>query len=116
MGVAFRNDGSFCDLILGACLVLHVLRTFPQARRDAKADFFGVALGVEGEKAGEDFIAKVGRPEQAALVGVVVLVRFVEEDWLGARGEVMPAVSFENRAVYGVVQVAKAQDAVKRLS
>ena len=34
---------------------------------DAEADFFGVAFGVEGEEAGEDFVAEVGGPEQAAL-------------------------------------------------
>ena len=37
--------------------------------RDAAADFVGVAFGVEGEEAGEDFVAEVGGPEQAALVG-----------------------------------------------
>jgi hypothetical protein len=65
-------------------------------RGDAEADFLGVALGVEGEKAGEHFIAKVGRLEQAGLIGGVVLVAFVEEDGRGARGKVAPAIGFEH--------------------
>ena len=65
--------------------------------RDAAADFVGVAFGVEGEEAGEDFVAEVGGPEQAALVGVVVLVGLVEEDRRGARGKVAPAIGFQAR-------------------
>src|SRR5258708_5218934 len=69
-------------LILVRPLALH-------PRRDAEADFFGVALGIEGEEAGEDFVAEVGGPEQAALIGVVVLVGLVEEDRGGARCQVV---------------------------
>ena len=78
--------------------------------RDAEADFFGVAFGVEGEEAGEDFVAEVGGPEQAALIGVVVLVGLVEEDRRGARGEVVPAIGFEHGAVHGGVQLAQLCD------
>ena len=85
-------------------------------RRDAEADFFGVAFGVEGEEAGEDFVAEVGGPEQAALVGVVVLVGLVEEDRLGACGEVVPAVGFEHGAVHGGVQLAQALDVLGGLA
>jgi hypothetical protein len=41
---------------------------------DSASDFLGVALGVEREQTGEDFVTEVGRPEQVALIGVVVLV------------------------------------------
>jgi hypothetical protein len=44
-----------------------------------------MAFSVEREETGEDFIAKLGRPEQAALVGVVALVSLVEEGRRGAR-------------------------------
>src|SRR5271166_5581583 len=75
---------------------------------DTEEDFFGVAFSIEGEEAGEDFVAEVGGPEQAALVSVVVLVGLVEEDRLGARSEVAPAVSFEDDAVHRGVQIAQA--------
>jgi hypothetical protein len=44
-----------------------------------------VALGIEGEEAREDLVAEVGRPEEAALIGMVILVGLVEEDGFGAR-------------------------------
>ena len=79
-------------------------------RRDAEADFLGVALGVQRKQAGEDLIAELGRPEQAALVGVVVLVGLVEEDRGGAHGEFAPAISFEHGAVRGDVQLTHSLD------
>jgi hypothetical protein len=54
----------------------------------------------------------VGGPEQAALVGVVVLAVLVEEARLGARREVVPAIGFEHGAVHGGVQLAQALDVV----
>ena len=60
-------------------------------RGDSRRPFSGRAFGVEGEEAGEDFVAEGGGPEEAALIGVVVLVGLVEEDGLGAFGEVVPA-------------------------
>ena len=38
-----------------------------------------MALGVKGEEAAKDLVAEVGGPEQAALIGVVVFVRVLEE-------------------------------------
>lgn len=90
-------------IVLVADLALH-------PRGDAEADFFGVALGVEREEAGEDLVAEVGGPEQAALISVVVLVALVEEDGLRARGEVVPAVRFEHGSVHVGVQLAQALD------
>ena len=55
-----------------------------------------MALGVERERAGQDFVAEVGGPEQAALI--VVFVGLVEKDGRGARREVVPAISFERGA------------------
>jgi predicted 3'-5' exonuclease similar to PolB exonuclease domain len=59
------------------------------SRCDAEADLFGVTLGIEGEESAEDFIAEVGWPKQAALMGFGCLVGLVE----GAFGEVVPAIS-----------------------
>jgi hypothetical protein len=36
-------------------------------------------LGVEGEETGEDFITYVGRPEQAVLIGVIVVILLIQE-------------------------------------
>ena len=37
--------------------LIFISRLLFHPRRDAEADFFGVAFGVEGEEAGEDFVA-----------------------------------------------------------
>ena len=57
------------------------LPTAARARRggDARRHFLDVAFGVESEQAGEDAVARLGRPEIAALVGVVVLGFLSEE-------------------------------------
>ena len=81
-------------------------------RIDAEAGFFGVAFGVEGEKASQDFVAEGGGPEQPALVGVIVLVGLVEEDRLGALGQIVPAVGTERGTVHLGVQLAQADDVV----
>jgi hypothetical protein len=82
----------------------------PRPRRDAEANFFGVAGGVEGEEAGEDFLAEIGGPEQATLVGLVVLALLVEEARLGALREIMPAIGFEHGVVQGGVQLTYFHD------
>jgi len=75
-----------------------------------------VALGVQRKEAGEDFVAEVGGPEQAALIGVVVLVGLVEEDRIGALRQVVPAVGAEHSAVHGGVQVAQPLDVLGSLA
>jgi hypothetical protein len=37
-----------------------------------------MALGVEFEEAGQNFVAEIGGPEEAPLIGVVVFGPFVE--------------------------------------
>ena len=54
-----------------------------------------MAFGVEGEEAGKDFVAEVGRPEQTILIGMVVLVALIEENRLRAVGEIVPAIPQE---------------------
>src|SRR5579864_4999440 len=66
------------------------------SRCNAEANFFAVPFGVEGEQAGKDFVAEVRGPEQAALISVVVLIGRVEEDGLGARRKIVPAIGFEH--------------------
>src|SRR5262245_12583467 len=87
-----------------------------RARGDAEADLLSVALDVELQEARQDFVAEVRWPEQAALVGVVVLVRLVEEDRLGSAAKVVPAISFERGAIHGGVQLAQALDVLGRLA
>jgi hypothetical protein len=69
-----------------------------------------MAFGIEREETGEDFVAEVGGPEQAALVSVIVLVGFVQEDRRCAHGEDVPAIGFEHGAVYRGMQLAQALD------
>jgi hypothetical protein len=69
-----------------------------------------VAGGVGGEEAGEELVAEVGGPEEATLVGVVVLVGLVEEDGGGLVGKVVPAVGGGDGAVHGGVQLPQADD------
>ena len=76
-----------------------------------RTSFGSGAFGVEGEEPREHFVPEVGRPEQAALV-VVVLSSLVSSMKIGrgARGEVVPAIGFEHGAVHGGVELAQALD------
>jgi hypothetical protein len=67
------------------------------ARGGAEADFFSVAFGIEGEEAGEDFVADVVGPAVAPGLflfalppasGLVVFVFLVVEEELAVGGDV----------------------------
>ena len=87
---------------------------YRRAGGEAGAGFGDGAVGVEGEQAGEDFVADGVGPAVAAgflLAAPGGFVDLVVEEEVAVGGNVAPAVGVEHRVVHGGVQLTQFGDA-----